>query len=429
MAISYTPVTISGKTYSATLLATEFQKIQTALDDAISRTGDTPNQMETVLDLNSHRVINTQDAVDQQDLVTLNQLENAIEDIEDDLEAMTKSQHDSDIASLSSVYAPIAHTHAAAGIGATALITGAGTNDQQLVITTELLSKYSRFHMISPSQQPGTVRLTLGQVDDEYRQLYFLVDGGNGALGSTTLLEDITGSNNVHVAKDKATKSWVADKDTSYLLTLSTYDSGVSWFITEYASCDVLIGNAWAPTVTEITNRLNTSEPQDVSDMEKDVGGGLVATFEPADYGTLLSATNGLNPGTTSQFLQTGDTPLSYIGSGVKDWYLSFYVDTSNYGGVDPTYGTEYKVQTHSSATIWQHTLVQDTSVATGVANVFHHILHLTHDSLGFLPSDAFVGIALGSAGSMGVGTGPLYNGFHVSVVPLTHDYVRKGRT
>jgi hypothetical protein len=54
-------------------LNTELEKIKLAIQDTLSRKGDTPNAMEGALDMNSNRVINVPNAVNAQEPVTLGQ--------------------------------------------------------------------------------------------------------------------------------------------------------------------------------------------------------------------------------------------------------------------------------------------------------------------------------------------------------------------
>ena len=51
----YTP---SGQVTTIPQNQAEFEKIQTAINDTLSRKGDTPNGMESDFDMNSHRILN-----------------------------------------------------------------------------------------------------------------------------------------------------------------------------------------------------------------------------------------------------------------------------------------------------------------------------------------------------------------------------------
>ena len=55
--------------------------MEEALDNTISRDGSIPNQMNSEFDMNGHRIINASDAVNNQDVVTLNQLNDTVSGI------------------------------------------------------------------------------------------------------------------------------------------------------------------------------------------------------------------------------------------------------------------------------------------------------------------------------------------------------------
>lgn len=56
----------------------ELEKIQEAIGDTLSREGDSPNQMQAVLDMNSNRVINGTTPVSNKDLATKEYVDNAL---------------------------------------------------------------------------------------------------------------------------------------------------------------------------------------------------------------------------------------------------------------------------------------------------------------------------------------------------------------
>ena len=69
MAVSYTPDSITGNLTSA-YISNELSKLATALQDAVSRSGDTPNTLTATLDVNSQRLINCVDPTSDQEPVT-----------------------------------------------------------------------------------------------------------------------------------------------------------------------------------------------------------------------------------------------------------------------------------------------------------------------------------------------------------------------
>lgn len=70
---------VTANDTAATLLINEnFQAIQTAIENTLSRDGTTPNFMDTNLDLNSYKIINCGEATDDKDVVTLKYVKDAI---------------------------------------------------------------------------------------------------------------------------------------------------------------------------------------------------------------------------------------------------------------------------------------------------------------------------------------------------------------
>lgn len=70
---------VTANDTAATLLINEnFQAIQTAIENTLSRDGTTPNFMDTNLDLNSYKIINCGEATEDKDVVTLKYVKDAI---------------------------------------------------------------------------------------------------------------------------------------------------------------------------------------------------------------------------------------------------------------------------------------------------------------------------------------------------------------
>lgn len=70
----YTPTEISSGYLSTEALNVEFQKVATAINDTVSRSGATPNTIEAALDLDGNRILNLPDAAGEGEPVTLRQL-------------------------------------------------------------------------------------------------------------------------------------------------------------------------------------------------------------------------------------------------------------------------------------------------------------------------------------------------------------------
>ena len=70
---------VTANDTAATLLINEnFQAIQTAIENTLSRDGTTPNFMDANLDLNSYKIINCGEATEDKDVVTLKYVKDAI---------------------------------------------------------------------------------------------------------------------------------------------------------------------------------------------------------------------------------------------------------------------------------------------------------------------------------------------------------------
>lgn len=74
MAINYTPNLVASGHISRETLNANLEAIQTALQDGVSRSGDSPNNMSVDLDMDGNRILNLPDAVDPTEPVTLGQL-------------------------------------------------------------------------------------------------------------------------------------------------------------------------------------------------------------------------------------------------------------------------------------------------------------------------------------------------------------------
>lgn len=74
MALNYTPTTVTSTFPQADNINTNFDNIETALSDALSRSGYGSNAMTAALDMNSNRILNVADGVNNSDGVNLNQL-------------------------------------------------------------------------------------------------------------------------------------------------------------------------------------------------------------------------------------------------------------------------------------------------------------------------------------------------------------------
>lgn len=80
-------VTTNDTTATATI-NTNFQNIQTVIETLLSRNGTVPNYMDAVLDMNSNRIINTAEPIDDLDVINKAYLNTFIGDIEDKVAAV-----------------------------------------------------------------------------------------------------------------------------------------------------------------------------------------------------------------------------------------------------------------------------------------------------------------------------------------------------
>ena len=79
----------TNDTRATALINTNFQNIQTVIDTLLSRTDETPNYMDTVLDMNSKRIINTAIPTEDFDVVNLKYLRDYSGNIESLVEEAT----------------------------------------------------------------------------------------------------------------------------------------------------------------------------------------------------------------------------------------------------------------------------------------------------------------------------------------------------
>ena len=56
-----------------------FAALQAGIEDSLSRTGKTPNFMDAELDMNTYRIINVGDAVDDTDVASYGQMKKGVE--------------------------------------------------------------------------------------------------------------------------------------------------------------------------------------------------------------------------------------------------------------------------------------------------------------------------------------------------------------
>lgn len=66
-----------------------FRRLQQAINDTLSRTGEVPNQMEEVLDMNGKRIVNVGDAEEETDALTRRFINGLIAQVEDAIARLT----------------------------------------------------------------------------------------------------------------------------------------------------------------------------------------------------------------------------------------------------------------------------------------------------------------------------------------------------
>lgn len=89
---------ITANDTTATLLVNEnFEALQEAIENTLSRDGTTPNFMDADLDMNSYRIINGGDAVEDSDYITLRQFKDKVSDAEQYAEAAEASAKQAEI--------------------------------------------------------------------------------------------------------------------------------------------------------------------------------------------------------------------------------------------------------------------------------------------------------------------------------------------
>ena len=81
----------SNDTTATALINENFQNIQTAIENTLSRNGQTPNYMQNILDMNSYRIINTAAPTDDLDVVNKGYLDSFIGDINQKVTAVEEA--------------------------------------------------------------------------------------------------------------------------------------------------------------------------------------------------------------------------------------------------------------------------------------------------------------------------------------------------
>jgi hypothetical protein len=74
MTLNYTPTVLESGFGSIDILNENFTNIDTAFNDAVSRSGNTPNAMLADFDMNSFRILNVGQAIQAGDAVPFGQL-------------------------------------------------------------------------------------------------------------------------------------------------------------------------------------------------------------------------------------------------------------------------------------------------------------------------------------------------------------------
>lgn len=82
-------VNLENQTSAVNIINANNETIEVAFDNTLSRDGTSPNQMESVLDMNSNRIINLVDPVSTSEPITLSYLNFALSDVEAGLGTLT----------------------------------------------------------------------------------------------------------------------------------------------------------------------------------------------------------------------------------------------------------------------------------------------------------------------------------------------------
>ena len=126
----------SNDTTATALINENFQNIQTALQNTLSRNGQAPNYMQNVLDMNSYRIINTAEPTDALDVVNTGYLDSFVGDISNKVlvveeaaqAALEKANNAASSAASSAQYAQTA-VNAAAAAAADAVTSAQAARD------------------------------------------------------------------------------------------------------------------------------------------------------------------------------------------------------------------------------------------------------------------------------------------------------------
>ena len=487
MAINYTPASPVGGSFTALQIKDELDKIQTALLEAVSREGNTPNQMEAALDLNSKRLINVANAVDANDAPNLAQVNQLIEFFQGS-DGWTNQQFDDLLQSLTykkgtylhATFAPIDIDPAAqaltykntaqldadyAGKGESVITydkvlrtfvpdTSTNTEYFEYQITAESLNYGNTFAFVYPYTATGGTNLisfNIGRVSDPERTVTIMIStltNGEATNAGSIRVADSAHISHMFTAKDIAENTTNPDETNVY--NFRTINSGRTWYLSSFYTFDkpwddiadftTLLG-----TVVDgdtlggyLNNEFNQSEPNAALSEWEGSETGMTAHVGTVPWGDNLFGTTGyhLPAGLATLYRDDSDGSNHWYPANIAagDWWFSVYVWLGNSTITKATlsYEDHFRIQYKDTGAMAYIDVLDSEVVGTAVhltsaPDVYRVNVRVTGVTFANLQS-AEVGIRKGAIAET-PGQETVWNGFQFSYEDTGKTYIGTNST
>lgn len=191
---------VTANDTTATLLINDnFKAIQDALENTLSRDGTTPNFMDANLDLNSYKIINSGEATDDNDVVTLKLVKDTIGTVTESAEAAANSAKQA------------ATSAQSAQVSATNAIIAVRNAEETIVQATELLEETQTYVDnakvdIDNAVAQGKTDINQYVVDSETEVKQIAVDAATAAIADAAAEATQTATDNLNTYVDGTVK-------------------------------------------------------------------------------------------------------------------------------------------------------------------------------------------------------------------------------
>lgn len=174
----------ANDTTATLLINNNFKAIQDALENTLSRDGTTPNFMDANLDLNSYKIINSGEATDDNDVVTLKLVKDAIGTATESAEAAANSAKQA------------ATSAQSAQVSATNAITAVRNAEETIVQATEFLNETHTYVDNAKVDINNTVTQAKADIEDTKNTAIGTIDETVSTAESniSTIVSDAEGS-------------------------------------------------------------------------------------------------------------------------------------------------------------------------------------------------------------------------------------------